>query len=131
MKIRVKTVVVMMDTVSVGDCIGQGTAWAALISQAYIDMGLQEQFNDSNDVMMYGDIRIQPLTYQGDIGSINNGVSMARIQSRKVSDMLEMKLLEGHSDKMVFIMIGSEEFKEEVRKELEQEPLYFSLFPMT
>ena len=85
----------MLDTVSVGDCIGQGTSGAALISQINIDMGLQEQFHDSNDPMVYGDVRIQPLAYQDDIGSINNGVSMARIQPRKVSDMLEIKLPRG------------------------------------
>ena len=39
--------------------------------------------------------------------------------------MLEMKLLVGHPNKMVFLMIGSKEFKEEVRKELEQEPFHF------
>ena len=44
--------------------------------------------------------------------------------------MLDMKPLKGHLKNMVFLAIRSEEFKEEVRKELEQEPLYFDSFPM-
>ena len=60
-KICVNTVVGMTDTVSKGDCVGQGSAGASLISQANIGLGLQKHFGEIVEVAHYGDIRIQPL----------------------------------------------------------------------
>ena len=58
-KICVNTAVGMTDTVSVGDCVGQGSAGASLISQANIGFGLQKHFGEIEEVVHYGDIRIQ------------------------------------------------------------------------
>ena len=60
-KICVNTAVGMTDTVSVGDCVGQGSAGASLISQANIGLGLQKHFGKVEEVVHYGDIRIKPL----------------------------------------------------------------------
>ena len=129
-RIQVKTAAGMTDTMTINDCIGQGTAGVGLISRASIDRGLQDQFNHDDNVMMYGNVRIQPLAYQDDIASINNSVSMTRIQSKKISFMLDTKLLEGHQEKTIFLVIGSKTFKEQVKVELEQEPLTFGSFTM-
>ena len=40
---------------SVGDCIGQGTAGAALVSQANLDQGLMKYFGESKDELQYGE----------------------------------------------------------------------------
>ena len=45
----------MSDTALVGDCIGQGTAGAALVLQANLDHGLMDYFQDSKDEISYGD----------------------------------------------------------------------------
>ena len=50
-----------------GDCIGQGTSGAALVSQVNLDHGLMEFSNDSKDEVDYGDVRLQPMAYQDDI----------------------------------------------------------------
>ena len=39
----------MTESVTVGDCIGQGTAGAALVSQANLEKGLMEYFEDSKE----------------------------------------------------------------------------------
>ena len=43
----------MSDTAYVGDCIGQGTAGGALVSQANLDCGLMEYFEDNQEEIFY------------------------------------------------------------------------------
>ena len=50
-------------------------------------------------VMNYGNVRLQPLSYQDDIGTPCTGTQMARDQAEKMSRMLENKSLEAHNDK--------------------------------
>ena len=57
-KICVNTAVGMTNTVSVGDCVGQGSARASLIRQANVGLGLQKHFSEIGEVAHYGDIRI-------------------------------------------------------------------------
>jgi hypothetical protein len=45
-EVSVKTAAGMSETALVGDCIGQGTAGAALVSQINLDQGLQQYFGD-------------------------------------------------------------------------------------
>ena len=66
-QVSVKTAAGMSDTALVGDCIGQGTAGAALVSQVNLDQGLQQYFGDGVEDLEYGKVRIQPLAYQDDI----------------------------------------------------------------
>ena len=46
-EIAVKTAGGISDTAYVGDCIGQGTAGGALVSQANLDHGLEQYFGES------------------------------------------------------------------------------------
>ena len=74
-KIQVKTAHGMSEEAYVGDCLGQGTSGAGLMSAANLDQGLQKHFNESeedniNDIIKLGDIRLQPIAYQDDVGSI-------------------------------------------------------------
>ena len=48
-KIQVKTAHGMTKEETVGDCLGQGTAGAGLISAANLDQGLQRYFNESEE----------------------------------------------------------------------------------
>ena len=54
-EISVKTASGMSENVSVGDCIGQGTAGAALVSQANLVQGLMKYFGESKDELQYGE----------------------------------------------------------------------------
>ena len=50
-KIAVKTAFGVTGEAEVGDCLGQGTAGAGLVSAANLDLGLQKHFNTTNNVM--------------------------------------------------------------------------------
>ena len=101
----------MSETALVGDCIGQGTAGAALVSQANLDHGLMDYFQDSKDEISYGGVRLQPLAYQDDILRGSKDVMGTQVGNIKMAAMLEEKGLEAHPDKTCFIVCGSRKYK--------------------
>ena len=111
-----------------GDCLGQGTALAGLVSAANLDLGLQKKFNTSNEVLHYGKVRIQPLSYQDDVGSICLNVQMVKNQASKMAKMLTEKTLAAHEDKSGIIILGSRKFKEKVTQEVKESPINFLKF---
>ena len=90
-KIQVKTADGVTEEENVGDCVGQGTAGAGLISAANLDQGLQKHFNqpppedeaeaEDDNVLKFGTVRIQPIAYQDDVGSMCNNIDMAKSQA--------------------------------------------------
>ena len=129
-EIAVKTAGGVTETAYVGDCIGQGTAGGALVSQANLDKGLMMYFEDSKEEMMYGDIKIQPLAYQDDVLKGSKNVMDAQVGNVKLATMLKDKGLEAHPDKTAFIVCGSSSFKQKVKDDLEDHPLTFGNFEM-
>ena len=103
-EITVKTASGLSETAFVGDCIGQGTAGGALVSQANLDIGLMEYFEDSKDDIMYGNVKLQPLACQDDILKGSTNVLDAQVGNIKLSAMLKEKGLEAHPDETCFIV---------------------------
>jgi hypothetical protein len=103
-EITVKTATGVSDTAFIGDCIGQGTAGAALVSQANLDHGLMDYFQDSKDEIFYGGVRLQPFAYQVDILRGSKDVMGTQVGNIKMAAMLEEKELEAHPDKTCFIV---------------------------
>ena len=129
-EIAIKTASGVTDTRVVGDCIGQGTAGAALVSQVNLDKGLTEYFGDSDSEagISYGDVRLQPLAFQDDIMNSSKDVMGAQVGNMKLASMFQDKGLEAHPDKTCFIVCGSKSFKEKMEKELVVNPLKFQNF---
>ena len=124
-KIAVKTAFGMTEEAEVGDCLGQGTAGAGLVSAANLDLGLQKYFNNSPDVMHYGGVKIQPLSYQDDIATPCTNIDMAKSQAEKMSKMLKYKSLEAHHDKSGILVLGSEKYRDPMKHEAKCSPIYF------
>ena len=129
-RISVKTAFGMTMEAEVGDCLGQGTSGAGLVSAANLDIGLQKCFNTSKEVMHYGKVRIQPLSYQDDVGSICTSVEMARSQACEMTKMLQLKTLDAHPDKSGIVILGSKHGRKKVEKELENNPIDFKKFKL-
>ena len=127
-EVAVKTAGGISETAVVGDCIGQGTAGGALVSQANLDKGLMMFFGDSKEEICYGDVRIQPLAYQDDVLKGNKDVMAAQVGNIRLAAMLQDKGLEAHPDKTSFIVCGSRKFKQKAREDLENNPLMFGDF---
>ena len=129
-EITVKTATGVSDTALLGDCIGQGTAGAALVSQANLDHGLMDYFQDSKDEISYGGVRLQPLAYQDDILRGSKDVMGTQVGNIKMAAMLEEKGLEAHPDKTCFIVCGSRKYKAKVNEDLDKRELMFGTFPV-
>ena len=129
-EIAVKTASGMTETREVGDCIGQGTAGAALVSQVNLDQGLMEYFGDSDSEagMSYGDVRLQPLAFQDDIMNSSKDVLEAQVGNMKLASMFQDKGLEAHPDKTCFLVCGSKSFKHKIEEQLVENPLKFDNF---
>ena len=110
----------MTQEASVGDCLGQGTSGAGLVSAANLDVGLQKHFKDSNTVMHYGHVRLQPLCYQDDVGTMCTNVDMAKNQAEKLSNMLKEKTLQAHPDKSGILIMGAKKYQQKVQSEVEK-----------
>ena len=129
-EIAVKTAGGLSETAVVGDCIGQGTAGGAIVSAANLDQGLKQYFNDSKDEVYFGNVRLQPVAYQDDLGHANKDVQQAQVGNTKLACMLQDKGLQAHEDKTCYIVFGSKKYKENVKKDLEHTPLMFGKFPL-
>ena len=129
-QIRIKTSAGMTESAVVGDVIGQGTAWAALVSQLNLDHGLHTYFGGSKDEMYYGGVRCEYFAYQDDIGKPSEGVNEAQVENIKLSQMFKDKGLEAHPDKTCFVVFGSSTYKDTINRQLEANPLYFGDFPV-
>ena len=127
-EISVKTASGLSETAFVGDCIGQGTAGGALVSQANLDDGLMEYFGDSEAEITYGNIRVQPLAYQDDILRGSKSVLEAQVGNIKLAAMLRNKGLEAHPDKTCYIVCGTKKYKQKVAQDLERNSLMFGEF---
>ena len=98
-EISVKTATGMTEEAFVGDCIGQGTTGGALVSQANLDVGLMEYFQDSQDEINYGSVKLQPLAYQDDILKGSKDVLSTQVGNIKSAAMLVKNGLEANPDK--------------------------------
>ena len=127
-EIALKTAAGVSETAFVGDCIGQGTDGAALVSQANVDHGLKDYFKDSQCEMRYGGVRLQPLSYQDDIMRSSMDVLTTQVGNINMAAMFEEKWLEAHPDKTCFIVVGSRKYKEKVKIDLQDSPLMFGDF---
>ena len=115
-------------TAQVQEIVAQGSGGAALASGADIARGLEGQFTSSLDEICYGWVRLQPLAYQDDISRLATNLATAKAGSMKISSMMDQKGLKCHPTKTVCIAIGSEEYRQNIEKEVKSDPVTFGDF---
>ena len=57
--------------------------------------------------MSFGQVRLQPLCYQDDVGSFCTILEMAKSPATKISSMLQEKTLQAHPDKSAILLLGT------------------------
>ena len=82
----------------------------------------------SLDEVTYGALRLQPLSYQDDICRLAGSSESARSGNVKLSGLMNEKGLRCHQDKTVIITIGTKKFKEDITKEIQENPIMFGDF---
>ena len=86
-------------------------------------MGIGKYFVGSKDVEYYGNVRIQPLTYQDDEVSGASEVRVVQAQNIKLDYILKEKGLDIHPDKSGYLVYGSADYKDKVKAEIKKDPL--------
>ena len=123
-KIRVRTGAGMSEYAEVGAVVGQGTIAGALVSQAVLDEGIRDNFSPGDgDELNYGLIPMGPLLFQDDLIHSSEGIREARIACAKIDKVVKQLNLRLHEDKSCCILIGSQKQRQDMRRELELEPL--------
>ena len=104
------------------------TAGAGLVSQANLDHRLNSFFKQCKDVMYFGETRIQPLCYQDDVGAPCLNVDMARVQASLLASLMQEQTLMAHPEKTGYLILGTKKVKEDMRKEVQLNPIDFDKF---
>ena len=89
-----------------------------------LDEGSSGQFAPGGgDELNYGGVPMAPLMFQDDLIHSTEGVKQARIASSKFDIVLKQLNLRLHEDKTVCIVMGSRKQKQNIKTELENQPL--------
>ena len=109
---------------SVGAVVGQGTIGGALVSQAVLDDGIQQQFQSGSDEeLKYGNVFLAPALFQDDVLHGVEGMNQTRKTNIKMNFMLKKIALNLNSTKSVCMMIGTHIQKKQFTKEINEKPL--------
>ena len=57
------------------------------VPAAYLDQGLKQYFDGSQDEMYFGSVRLQPVAYQDDLGHANKDVNQPQVGNTKLACM--------------------------------------------
>ena len=107
-----------------GSLVGQGTIGGALVSQGVLDQGISEHFPPGGgDEMIYGKVTLAPLIFMDDLIHGAGSIEDARIANERVDKVVKSLNLSLNQDKTSCIIMGSNKQKDNIRRELEVNPL--------
>ena len=120
--ISVKTSVGETDKKLVKNSLGQGTFGAALASLLNIGCAVDDTFGGVPSTRI-GFASLNSLILQDDVSKMNDNLEQARRGCSKIDETLKRKQLSVNYDKSKFIVIGSDKYRKEVLKEIEESPM--------
>ena len=115
----------------VGAVVGQGTIGGALVSQAVLDEGVMEHFTPGEEEeVQYGGTPMAPMMFMDDLIHGSKGTKEARRASSKVNLIMKARALQLNEEKSTYMVMGNKRQREQIRKELEAEPMVCGGFVM-
>ena len=121
--IKVKTAVGETEEHETGENIGQGTLEGALLSAASLDYTFNKFFSSSSHELSYGQIKLQPLLFQDDIGRLSTSLDEVQAGNKKLENIIETKLLDFNLDKSCTLIMGSKSKRKQMKEQLQETPL--------
>ena len=121
--IKIKTGVGETNSIESGETFSQGSIAGGLISSGNLDHSINSFFKNSIYEPSYINLRLQPLIYQDDLARCSLDVKSAHAGNQFIETCLETKLLDLHSDKSCFLLVGTSKNVECLRKDLRINPL--------
>ena len=103
---------------------GQGTNWAPLSCSLSMGQTIKKESDAfQKDNIKVGDLAIDPLMFVDDATKISDNTESARQGGVIFTKALDELGLHAHPDKSAQVIIGSKDFKGQVRKELSDSPV--------
>ena len=112
--------------IKTGETVAQGSFGGGIVSAANLDDGVQDFFADSQDEVCYGNIPLKPLLYQDDILRATTTVSGAQNGLNKIWNVMNMKLLDIHTDKSCHLIIANKNNMEKIQQDITMSPLIYN-----
>ena len=128
--IRVKRAVGMTSKIKTGENIGQGTTEGAVISAASLDYTVNKFFGSSKAELSYGPEKILPLMFQDDICRLSLTLKDAQKGNDTLESAMEIKLLDFNLDKSCCLIMGSNQGRKRLTKDMSKNPLTLCKRPM-
>ena len=120
--ISVKTSVGESRSKKVKNSLGQGTFGAALASTLNIGCAIDDTFFGRPSTRI-GYVNLNSLVLQDDVNKMNDNLTQARVGCSIIDNILKRKQLSVNYDKSKYLIIGSKEYRSEVLKEIEENPM--------
>ena len=121
--IQIKTPVGITHEFETGENVTQGSVGGGLISSINLDIPVSTAFENSENEMFYGEIKLNPLIYQDDLSRVADSVTNAQAGIDKIEACTESKLLDLHDEKSCFLIFGKGKQLVSLKENLEQTPL--------
>ena len=114
----------------VGDILGQGSGGAAKVSALNLSRKLDHLFNGSTEMAKYGAVKQHPYSFQDDVLAPVESVEDLRAVNIKMTMVMDLMQTELNKTKSGYVLMGTEEQREGVRKRLKEDPLMCGNFEM-
>ena len=114
----------------VGDILGQGSGGAAKVSALNLSRKLDHLFNGSTEMAKYGAVKQHPYSFQDDVLVPVESVEDLRAVNIKMTMVMDLMQTELNKNKSGYVLMGTEEQREGVRKRLKEDPLMGGNFEM-
>ena len=110
---------------------GQGTNWAPASCSLAMGTAIKNEADKFHDTkIMLGDLRIDPLMYVDDVERMTTTAQGAREGGEIFTKALNELGLEAHPGKSAQIIMGSKKYRDNIRKDLENEPVMIQGFKL-
>ena len=114
----------------VGDILGQGSGGAAKVSALNLSRKLDHLFNGNTEMAKYGAVKQHPYSFQDDVLVPVESVEDLRAVNIKMTMVMDLMQTELNKNKSGYVLMGTEEQREGVRKRLKEDPLMCGNFEM-
>jgi len=86
-------------------------------------LGIQNFFKGSPHKVSYGDLRLEPMMFQDDLGRLCHTYYEAQSANDKIESVMNLKQLQVHVYKSSYLLLGSKKNVHDIRKFMEKNPL--------
>ena len=123
-QIRVRSSAGLSNRSSIGPSVGQGSATSTHIAQSVMDRALQSIFHKDEDSIRVGNIPIDYLAFQDDVGKMVTNVCASRKALIKIDSLYKEKKWPINYKKTGVIVFGDEKKRNVIIEELKVNPLF-------